>query len=80
MNKYANITTFNHRFVNNGDLTAEATICTKEESWVGITYEFINFLKACGYHPHREGFEEALDVYFGCPEQENGCDECECEF
>jgi hypothetical protein len=71
---FHNLTSFNHKFVEGGIVATESGITTRSDTWTEITYEFINFLKSCGYHPDRKGLEDVLDAYFGCSECD-GCDE-----
>jgi hypothetical protein len=72
---FYNLTSFNHKFIEDKEVTVESGITTKSDTWPEITYEFINFLRACGFHPNREDFEDVLDQYFGA----EGCDNCDCE-
>ena len=74
---FFNLTTFNHKFVEDGTVRVESGLTTKSDTWTEITYEFINFLKSCGYHPDREGFEDVLDAHFGVPGCDGDCDNCD---
>jgi hypothetical protein len=70
---FFNLTSFNHKFVEDGIVSTESGITTRSDTWTEISDEFINFLKSCGYQPDRDGFEDVLDAYFGCSE----CDDCD---
>jgi hypothetical protein len=74
---FFNLTTFNHKFVEDGIVKTESGMTLKADTWTELTYEFINFLKSCGYYPDREGFEDVLDAHFGVPGCDGDCDNCD---
>ena len=62
---FYNETVMTHSFIEDDETTQTCTVTTRADCWSDLFRSFIRMLRAAGYYPNREGFEEILLEEFG---------------